>query len=549
MEKQQQLLREGMLRSAMKHPDKVALVIEGTQYTYAQLLETSCRLAQALLDRDLQRGDRVAVYMDNTWPCIVSIYGVLLAGGVFLIINPQTKAEKLRYILEDSEAAILMTDMHLSRQFVRAVQDLPQLRSVIVSASQPLQELPGVPHIEWFSDVLESTALLKTPAFVISNDLAALIYTSGSTGNPKGVMQTHRAMVFAAWSLIEYLRLSADDRILLVLPLAFDYGLYQLLMAMKLGATLIVERSFTFPGRIYEIMHEEKVTVFPGVPTIFATMINGHRKKPLVFPGITRITNTAAMLPADFIPRLHEIFPNALIYKMYGLTECKRVSYLEPELVDLKPASVGKAIPGTEVFLRSPDGDPVAPGEPGILYVRGPHVMAGYWKQPELSAEMLKPGPLPGERVLCTGDWFRQDEEGFLYFLSREDDIIKTRGEKVSPLEVENTLHAIPDILEAAVVGVDDPLLGQAVQAFVVLESESDLTERKIKKICLSVLENFMIPKTIVLLDKLPKTANGKIDKKLLSSKYCHGQRKYDELSIISRIYCPSGRTACHSAG
>jgi acyl-CoA synthetase (AMP-forming)/AMP-acid ligase II len=520
MTRQQQLLREGLIKSTALHPEKTALVVEGKQYTYGRLLDTAYRIAGALSERGLQRGDRVAVYMDNTWPCIVSIYGTLLAGGVFLMINPQTKAEKLHYVLQDSEAKFLMTDSHLSGQCVRAVHDLPVLQAVIASGTVPFARQPPV-EVESFDSVVQESTPLTEPGFVIPNDLAALIYTSGSTGNPKGVMQTHQAMVFAAWSLIEYLRLAEHDRILLVLPLAFDYGLYQLLMAMKLGATLIVERSFTFPGHIYKKIREEEVTVFPGVPTIFATMISGNQKKKLVFPGITRITNTAAALPADFISQLHEIFPNALIYKMYGLTECKRVSYLEPELVDEKPASVGKAIPGTEVFLRSPDGDEVPAGEPGILHVRGPHIMVGYWKRPDLSAEMLKPGFLPGERILCTGDWFIQDEEGFLFFSGRSDDIIKTRGEKVSPLEVEQTLHGIAGIKEAVVVGIDDLQLGQAVQAFVVLQDGSDLTDRKIKKICLAGLENFMVPQSVVILDKLPKTANGKVDKKLLLGQYC----------------------------
>jgi amino acid adenylation domain-containing protein len=511
----QRILGEGMICSATLHPDKIALVVEGKEYTYGQLLDTSRRVAQALLDRGLQRGDRVAVYMDNTWPCIVSIYGTLLAGGVFLMINPQTKADKLHFILRDSGAAFLLTDGHLAGQFTKVVAGLDALRGIISSGRLP-SPAQGSVSLESFDTVIRESEPLAELCFIIPNDLAALIYTSGSTGNPKGVMQTHQAMVFAAWSLIEYLRLLEEDRILLVLPLAFDYGLYQLLMAMKLGATLIVERSFTFPGQIYKKIHEEKVTVFPGVPTIFSTMISGHQKKKLLFPTITRITNTAAALGPDYIPPLKEIFPNAFIYKMYGLTECKRVSYLEPELLDEKSSSVGKPIPGTEVFLRSPDGKTVAAGEAGILHVRGPHVMAGYWNQPERSAEVLVDGKYPGERILCTGDWFRQDEDGFLYFVGRTDDIIKTRGEKVSPLEVENVLQGIDGIKEAAVLGVDDAQLGQAIQAFVVLQQGSSLTDRKIRKICLSRLENFMVPKDVHFLDELPKTANGKIDKKQL---------------------------------
>jgi acyl-CoA synthetase (AMP-forming)/AMP-acid ligase II len=513
------LLRDGMIAAAQRHPEKTAVIVEGKPYTYSELFHSAMSLAHALQQRGVEKGDRVAIYMDNTWPCVVSIYGTLLAGGVFLVINPQTKADKLQFVLDDSDAKLLLTDVHLANVFLQAVDGNGKLKGIISSGdlTRLPADLSAPVKIEAFNDIVENTQPLARPTDVIPNDLAALIYTSGSTGSPKGVMQTHQSMVFAAWSLIEYQRLSESDRIMLVLPIAFDYGLYQLLMTMKLGATLIIERSFTFPAQIYKRIEEFEATVFPAVPTIFAMMISTHKKKKLCFPTITRITNTAAALPADFIPHLKEIFPNALIYKMYGLTECKRVSYLEPELVDDYPTSVGKAIPGTEIYLLSPEGAPVREGETGILYVRGPHVMLGYWKQPELSEKMLKPGKLPGERVLCTQDWFRVDDEGFLYFVGRSDDIIKTRGEKVSPIEVENALHGIPGIKEVAVIGINDEVFGQAIKAFVVAEEQADLNDKKIKKYCLSHLENFMVPRDIVFVDSLPKTANGKIDKKQLA--------------------------------
>jgi len=287
-------------------------------------------------------------------------------------------------------------------------------------------------------------------------------------------------------------------------------------MAVQLGATLVLERSFTYPAQIFARMIEYQVTAFPGVPTIFALLLSAHGRSPLCFPSVTRVTNTAAALPDDFVPRLREIFPNALIYKMYGLTECKRVSYLEPELVDAKPGSVGKAIPGTEIYLLSPDGAPVPPGETGVLHVRGPHVMLGYWKRPDLSAHMLKPGRLPGEQVLCTQDFFRMDADGFLYFVGRNDDIIKTRGEKVSPVEVENALHSIAGIREAAVVGVPDEVLGQAIRAYVVVEPGVALSDKQIRALCLTRLENFMVPKEVIILAELPKTTTGKVSKKLL---------------------------------
>ena len=226
--------------------------------------------------------------------------------------------------------------------------------------------------------------------------------------------------------------------------------------------------------------------------------------------SIQKITNTAAALPEEFINDLKKVFPNALIFKMYGLTECKRVCYLEPELVDLKPNSVGKAIPGTEVFLLSPEGKLVSPGEAGILHIRGPHVMAGYWNNEELSRKMLKPGTIPGEKILCAHDLFKMDHEGFLYFLGRNDDIIKTRGEKVSPVEVENAIYKIEGIKEVAVIGISDVLLGESIIAFITTYDHVVLNEKVVQRQCMSQLETFMVPQKIIFLPEMPKSTNGK---------------------------------------
>jgi amino acid adenylation domain-containing protein len=506
------LLHETLLLSAAQYPEKPVVVAEGTPHSYAELLDASLRLAGWLRTQGLGRGDRVAIFMDNTWPCVVSIYAALIAGGVFVIVNPQTKADKLEYILKDSEAAFLLTDGHLSKAFVPAVAASSALRGVVCAGKLPTDNR-GIAIAE-FAQAISKTSPWTKPSESISIDLAALIYTSGSTGNPKGVMMTHQSMVFTAASLLQYLRLSAQHRILNLLPLAFDYGLYQLLMAVRVGATLVLERSFAYPAQVLARIEQHEVTVFPGVPTVYAMLLSMHRNKPLCFPSVQRVTNTAAALPASAVPGLREIFPNALIFRMYGMTECKRVSYLEPEELDQRPDSVGKAIPGTEVFVLTADGRPAAPGEVGVLHVRGAHVMLGYWKLPDRSAEMLKPGRYPGERMLCTQDHFRMDQDGYLYFVGRSDDIIKTRGEKVSPVEVENALYGIEGIREAAVVGVPDDLLGQAIRAYVALEPGSTLTDKDIKKTCLARLENFMVPRDVIFLPELPKTATGKISKK-----------------------------------
>jgi len=516
----QRILGEALLFSARNYPSKTALIIKSKEYSYSNLKESAENLARHLVLSGILKGDRVAIYMNNSWQSIVSIYGITLAGGAFLVINPQTKADKLKYILNDSGAKTLISESTLNNELALALEGLKTINEVIITGDINEQNRDSDIDFANFEDIESSNnSAIELPK-TIPNDLAALIYTSGSTGFPKGVMMSHQAMVFTSWSLIEYLRLSEDDRILLLLPLAFDYGLYQLLMAITVGGSIIVEQSFTFPTSVYKQIETFKPTVFPGVPTIYALMIATNKKTGLALNSINKVTNTAAALPSEFIPDLKKIFPNALIFKMYGLTECKRVCYLEPELIDIKTGSVGKAIPGTEVLLLSPEGSIVPPGERGILHIRGPHVMMGYWLKEELSREMLKESNLPGERILCSNDWFKMDEEGFLYFLGRTDDIIKTRGEKVSPIEIENLIYKIPGIREVAVLGIPDELLGEAIITFITTDGHLQLNEKQIQIECMSKLEIFMIPKHVIFIDDMPKSNNGKIDKKELLKMY-----------------------------
>ena len=513
----QRVLGEALLFSARKYPLKTAIIVKTREYSYSSLKECSENIAIHLVQSGIRKGDRVAMYMNNSWESVVSIYGITLAGAAFLVINPQTKADKLQYILKDSGAKILFSESIQNNELSKALDNSTDVKEVIISGD--ISRMSGFSAIKIvaFEEAINSNAGQTVLPSVIANDLAALIYTSGSTGFPKGVMMTHQSMVFTSWSLVEYLRLSEEDRILLVLPLAFDYGLYQLLMAATISGSLIVEQSFTFQKTIYKQIELYRPTVFPGVPTIYAMMIATNKKTGLSFDCIGKVTNTAAALPTEFIPDLKKIFPKALIFKMYGLTECKRVCYLEPELVEIKTGSVGKAIPGTEVFLLSPEGNPVPPGEKGILHIRGPHVMLGYWHKDDLSKEMLRQGSLPGERILCSNDWFKMDEDGFLYFLGRTDDIIKTRGEKVSPIEIENIIYNVTGIKEVAVLGIPDNIMGEAIIAFVTTHNNFQLSVTEVLKECTSKLESFMIPQKVVFLDEMPKSSNGKIDKKELT--------------------------------
>jgi amino acid adenylation domain-containing protein len=496
------LLHDYLIDSARTLPDKVALVCGKERLTYGELDARSNALANSLVARGVARGDRVVIFADNTVETVVAFWAVLKANAVVSIVNPLTKSDKLAYLLNDCRPSALITDEQLQRVWAGPARSCVHLRQVIVS---------GTPSWE---HALASGERSAPPARkCIDIDLAAIIYTSGSTGDAKGVMLTHRNMLAACDSISTYLEVKWDEVILNVLPLAFDYGLYQMIMAFYAGARLVLERSFAFPAQVLKAMAEERVTGFPGVPTIFALLAEFKAIKDYDLSSIRYVTNTAAALPVKHILMLKDLFPGARIYSMYGLTECKRCTYLPPKDLERKPTSVGIAIPNTEMWIVDENDRRVGPGVVGQLVIRGATVMKGYWEKPEATARKLKPGPLPGEQVLYTGDYCKTDEEGYLYFVGRMDDVIKSRGEKVAPKEVELVLMNIPGVKEAAVVGVPDPILGQAVKAFVVFERGTQLPEKQLQKECQSRLENFMVPKYIVSVPSLPKTDTGKVRK------------------------------------
>lgn len=512
------LLHDYLLHSASELADKVALVCMKQRVTYGELDNRSNALANSLSEAGVMRGDRVVIFADNTVEAVVSFWAVLKANAVVSIVNPLTKSDKLSYLLKDCRPAALITDAHIYSVFANPARECPHLQRVIVSGVIDDAKLARLPHAQRWNDAIAEGGRTAPPVRTcIDNDLAAIIYTSGSTGDPKGVMLTHRNMLTACTSIASYLELQEDEVILGVLPLAFDYGLYQMIMAFRTGARLVLERSFTFPAQILNLMVDEGVTGFPGVPTIFSILAELKTLKNYDLSKIRYVTNTAAALPVKHILMLKDIFPTARIYSMYGLTECKRCTYLPPKDIDRKPSSVGIAIPNTEMWIVDEDGNKVGPGVVGQLVIRGATVMKGYWEKPEATAKKLRPGPLPGEHVLYTGDYCKMDEEGYLYFIGRMDDIIKSRGEKVAPKEVENMLMNIPGVKEAAVIGVPDDILGQAVKAFVVFEEGVSMTEKQLQKECLSRLENFMVPKYFVAVPSLPKTDTGKIKKTGLS--------------------------------
>jgi amino acid adenylation domain-containing protein len=507
------LLHQLFESAVARTPDKVALVFEGQRWTYSQLDHLATQLAALLQRRGVQRGDRVATFLDNGPEAVVCIYAALRCGAVIMPVNPLTKRDKLAYLLNDSRASALVAHSPLQPEFQDALARNASVHTCLVVGGDATATWSDTRCLPYPAPDA-ATGALTSPA-AIDQDLAGIIYTSGSTGDPKGVMLTHLNMVSAARSISTYLGLQPDDVVVCVLPLAFDYGLYQVLMSFQVGATLVLERSFSFPAKVLETMVRERVSVFPGVPTVFSLLMNMKTLGTYPLPALRKITNTAAALSEEHIRQLRNLFPQTRLYSMYGLTECKRVTYLEPDQLDARPTSVGRGMPNEEVWLVDETGRRLPNGGTGELVIRGSNVMRGYWGKPEETAKRLRPGPIAGEMVLYSGDIFRTDADGYLYFVARKDDIIKSRGEKVSPREVENVLYGMDGVLEAAVVGVPDPVLGEAVKAFVTLKPDwrPAPTERDVIRHCLSRLESFMAPKYVVFVDELPKTDTGKIKK------------------------------------
>jgi long-chain acyl-CoA synthetase len=513
-------LLEGAARS---RPTHTALVAGERRLTYLELEQEANRVAHALGEAGVERGDRVVVLLENSVELVASIFGALKLGAVFVVLHASSKRDQLEHVLSDAAPAAMVTDNRRAAAWLDVIAAAPSLRCLLrVGREEPPPLSAGGPRplsvLGW--QELGRRSDRPPPCPAIDVDLATLIYTSGSTGKAKGVMSTHLNVLSATTSINGYLQNTEEDVILDVLPLAFDYGLFQVFLTFQARARLVVEPGFAFPAQTVSVMEREGVTGFPGVPTVFAMLLRYPELLRRRLPALRYVTNTAAALPTRHIEELQAALPGVRVFSMYGLTECKRVSFLPPEELSRRPSSVGIAIPNTEVYVAGDDGRPLPPGEVGELVIRGSHVTRGYWKAPELTARRFRPGPLPGEVLLYSGDLFKTDDEGFLYFVARKDDVIKSRGEKVSPREVEDAVCQLEAVAEAAAVGVADELLGESILLTVVLRNGSSLSEHSIRAHCARTLEDFKMPRYVVRADELPRTENGKVDRLRLKADF-----------------------------
>lgn len=485
---------------------KTAIVASGRRLSYIELHTQSDRLAAALAKAGVASRDRVVLLLDNEVEAPVSFFATWKAGAVACPLYPSMKAEKLAAIITSIKPAAVIAHRRYLPNLTTAIA-AANSQAVVVATHAPLG---GDPAILRFDELIDTEPSEALPNFAEDDALAVLIHTSGSTGTPKGVMLSHGNVDAACQSIIGYLRNSSDEIVLSVLPLSFGYGITQMVTMASVGGTLVLEKSFAFPRKILDRLAEERVTGFPLVPAMAALICGMKELPPNLLPHLRYVTSAAAALPPALSSRLQQLLPQSKIFVMYGQTECLRVSFLPPEELAARPTSVGKAIPGTRAFVIDEEGQLAAPGAIGELVVEGPHVMAGYWGSAGRSAaDPLETAELG--RRLRTGDLFQMDQQGFLYFVSRKDDIIKTRGEKVSPQEVERVLYALTGIREAAVTGIDDTVFGQVVCAHVALEADSSLTERDIIRHCATHLEDYMVPKHVEFRAALPRTSTGKI--------------------------------------
>ena len=513
------LIHDFIFDSARRTPGAEALVYGARRLDYAGLAMAVERAAGALLAAGVQRGERVAVYLEKRIENVAAMFGAAAAGAVFVPVNPLLKAEQVAYILADCNVRVLLTSPERLAQLDGVLDACPDLRTVFVTGDK----LPQAAAAALWDAAQEAPAAGRLAARrVIDADMAAILYTSGSTGKPKGVVLSHRNMVAGARSVAGYLGNTAQDRILAVLPLSFDYGLSQLTTAFLTGATAVL-MNYLFPKDILKAVLEEGITGLAAVPPLWIQL------SALDWPrdcSLRYLTNSGGAMPVPTVQALRAVLPSAQLFLMYGLTEAFRSTYLPPAELDRRPDSMGRAIPNAEVMVVRPDGSPCAPNEPGELVHRGALVSLGYWNDPAKTAERFRPAPgrnpaLPlVEMAVWSGDTVRMDEEGFLYFVGRSDDMIKVSGYRISPSEVEEAAHASGLVLEAAAFGVPHPALGQAIVLLAVAR-DPDVTPASLLKECQRRLPAYMVPAHIDLRrEPFPRNPNGKFDRNLLRRSY-----------------------------
>ena len=526
-------LSDLILDQATQHPDALALSHRSDSLSYAELAQQIESVARGYRSLGLQRSERVAIYLPKRLETVSAIFASAMANAVFVPINPLLKPAQVSYIMRDCNVRILVTAKDRLQLLEPALAECPDLKTVVVidTETAELPEIRSLQLISWQDLISSDYPLASGPG--IDMDMAAILYTSGSTGKPKGVVLSHRNMLTGAHSVASYIGNHSGDHILSVLPLSFDAGFSQLTTAFVSGARVVL-LDYLLARDVIRTAEREGITGITAVPPIWV-QLSQLEWPAAVQQSLRYIANTGGHMPRKTLDMLRQSLPKTQPFLMYGLTEAFRSTYLPPGEVDRRPDSIGKAIPNAEIMVVREDGTPCAADEPGELVHRGALVAMGYWNDPEKTAQRFKPAPgQPGgivqpEIAVWSGDSVRMDKDGFLYFIGRKDDMIKTSGYRVSPTEVEEVVYASGYVAEAVALGIPHPALGQAV-VVVVTPNENfpneNFDDSEVINHCKRELPNFMVPTNIVARENLPRNPNGKIDRKLLAGEI---QNMYQE--------------------
>ena len=516
-----ELLSDLIPIAARRAPQAAALSYGGRTLNYAGLDALVRSVSSALMALDVGRAERVAIYLEKRFEMVAGVFGAASAGAVFVPVNPLLRPRQVAHILKDCNVRVLITSAPRAASLTEVLPECHDLNAVVVTDG-PADGLPAhVTGLSW-DEFLAQADTARSCHRVIDRDMVAILYTSGSTGLPKGVVLSHRNMVAGARSVAEYLQNTAEDRILSVLPLSFDAGLSQLTTAFHVGAAVVL-LNYLLPRDVVTAAGRERVTGIAGVPPLWTQLADLEWPQEAV-ESLRYFTNTGGHMPRMTLDKLRRSLPNSAPYLMYGLTEAFRSTYLPPSEVDRRPDSIGKAIPNAEILVVRENGEGCAPGEPGELVHRGALVALGYWNDPQRTAERFKPAPgqdpcLPiTELAVWSGDTVRMDEEGFLYFVGRRDEMIKTSGYRVSPTEVEEVVYATGKVGEAVALGIPHASLGQAIVVAATAPLGADcVDEAAILDACRLQLPPFMVPQRVIPREALPRNNNGKIDRKLIA--------------------------------
>ncbi len=505
---------------------KVAVVDGEAEYTYEDLERQSAALSVALQGAGVQKGDRVGVLLEKSPEAIVAMLAASRLGAAYVNINPQLKGPQVAYITGDCDIRVIIGDSDR----LGALEPDTTERAFYKGEKPETDGVSG--DLVDLAEALRSGGTPREAPSVSEVDLATILYTSGSTGMPKGVATSQRNVVVGAQIVSTYLENTSEDRILSALPFNFDAGMSQITTSLRVGATLFLQRS-RLPGDLLKGLRRYEITGVTGVPPLWSLLLRSAKsieKEPLTH--LRYLANTGGRIPQSNLDELRRLLTDlggTKIYRMYGLTEAFRSTYLPPEEEAQRESScIGKAIPDTEILVVNKDGEECAPNEPGELVHRGPTVAMGYWGNEEATARAYRPNPLAPpelldvERVVYSGDTVRRDEDGFLYFIGREDAMIKSQGYRMSPEEIENVLIGSGLVSEACAFGVPDPDLGHQVIAVVSPRdgNEKDSAAQKIREHAIKSAPPYMVPKAILVWDELPKTVSGKIDRKGISNAY-----------------------------